>query len=247
MNKETNNIFDQYKKLILEKAITQPSEVKVTQQPGATRNMPLSNALVETIKRGLQGTGLSWHSYSGGQPAKGSGGKRVGSTRHDNGRASDGYFIDTATGRTLDGTNAADQKRLAEALRKLRQAGIQGIGWGVGYMGPKNFHLDIVTPAVWGAGGKSANAAPWVVNAVAGITSTPPSDSGQPSETGTENMPPSVSDDPTVNQAAGGLQQFINSAVSDFSTAGLKKALGGTLGAAFAAIKDPSGFLPKTK
>lgn len=148
---------------------------KVTQSPGATRNLPLSQGLVAAIQKGLAGTGLDWHSYSGGQPAKGSGGKRVGSTRHDNGRASDGYFKDAATGRVLDGNNTQDRQRIAAALGKLRQSGIQGIGWGAGYMGTKNFHLDIVSPEIWGAGGKSSNAAPWVVAAAGGSVLPPAS------------------------------------------------------------------------
>lgn len=141
---------------------------RVTQTPGATRNLPLSQSLVSTIQRGLVGTGLDWHSYSGGQPAKGSGGKRVGSTRHDNGNASDGYFKDAATGRVLDAANEQDKQRIAGALGKLRQAGIQGIGWGPGYMGTKNFHLDVVSPQIWGEGGRSANAHRWVIAAAGG-------------------------------------------------------------------------------
>lgn len=146
---------------------------RVTQTPGATRNLPLSQGLVSTIERGLAGTGLNWHSYSGGQPARGSGGKRVGSTRHDNGRASDGYFKDAATGRVLDGNNPQDRQRISGALAKLRQAGIQGIGWGPGYMGTRNFHIDIVSPEIWGEGGRSANAHSWVVAAAGGSIAPP--------------------------------------------------------------------------
>ena len=146
----------------------------VTQTPGAVRNLPLSQALVNTIERGLAGTGLNWHSYSGGQPPKGSGGRRVGSTRHDNGRASDGNFKDAATGRVLDGNNSQDRQRIASALSRLRQVGIQGIGWGPGYMGSRGFHIDIVSPAnVWGEGGRSANAHAWVRQAAGGSVAPP--------------------------------------------------------------------------
>jgi hypothetical protein len=158
----------------------------VTQQPGATRNLPLATGLVSTIQRGLAGTGLNWHSYSGGQPAKGSGGKRVGSTRHDNGRASDGYFKDAATGRVLDANNAQDRQRIAGALGKLRQAGIQGIGWGPGYMGSKNFHLDIVSPEIWGEGGRSASAHQWVIAAAGGNVAAPGAGSMPPGPDGTQ-------------------------------------------------------------
>lgn len=161
----------------IKEAVIQPSQQTtrtpaaggvVTQQPGSTRNLPLSQSLVATIQKGLIGTGLNWHSYSGGQPARGSGGRRVGSTRHDNGRASDGYFKDAATGRVLDANNAQDRQRIAGVLSKLRQSGVQGIGWGPGYMGSKNFHLDVVSPEIWGEGGRSSNAHQWVMAAAGG-------------------------------------------------------------------------------
>lgn len=169
----------------------------VTQTPGATRSLPLASGLVSTIQRGLAGTGLNWHSYSGGQPAKGSGGARVGSTRHDNGRASDGYFKDAATGRVLDAANGQDRQRIAVALGKLRQAGIQGIGWGPGYMGSKNFHLDIATPAIWGEGGRSASAHKWVIDAAGGTVTAPDAGSMPPGEGG-------ASGTQTASQTPGG-------------------------------------------
>jgi hypothetical protein len=181
----------------------------VTQQPGATRNLPLASGLVSAIQRGLAGTGLNWHSYSGGQPAKGSGGRRVGSTRHDNGRASDGYFKDAATGRALDANNAADRQRIAGALGKLRQSGIQGIGWGPGYMGSKNFHLDIVSPEIWGDGGRSANAHQWVIAAAGGSVAAPAGGTTPGGETDTDaaqdgsSLPPSGDDN-------SGKQEFLD-------------------------------------
>ncbi len=64
---------------------------------GATRNLPIA----ETLQRNLQdaiakvyGDGYRAQVYSGGQPALGSGGARVGSTRHDGGNAADLYVID---------------------------------------------------------------------------------------------------------------------------------------------------------
>ncbi len=187
-------------KRFIREAVLQPSQQTaqtpsqgggvVTQQPGATRSLPLASGLVSTIQKGLAGTGLNWHSYSGGQPAKGSGGKRVGSTRHDNGRASDGYFKDAATGRVLDGNNQQDRQRIAAALGKLRQSGIQGIGWGPGYMGTKNFHLDIVSPEIWGEGGRSASAHQWVVSAAGGNVAAPGAGSMTPGSDGTQGTQP---------------------------------------------------------
>ena len=188
---------------------------RVTQSHNGTRNQPLSQALIATIQKGLAGTGLDWHSYSGGQPAAGTSKARVGSTRHDNGRASDGYFKDTATGRVLDAANAADRQRIAGALGKLRQAGIQGLGWGPGYMGTKNFHIDIVSPEIWGENGRSANAHQWVV-AAAGGSVLPPSSSeygtgqeGQTAATG-GGQQPAASDYDSVGAAVGGLQSGVS-------------------------------------
>ena len=197
----------------------------VTQTPGAIRSLPLAQGLVSTIKSGLEGTGLDWHSYSGGQPPAGRGGKRIGSHRHDNGRASDGYFKDAATGKVLDGANADDRGRIAQALGKLRQAGIQGIGWGPGYMGTRNFHIDIVSPEIWGEGGRSANAHNWV-KAAAGGNVAPPSGGGRE-----ENEPPRGPDEPE-----GDAQEEIGGAAGDEETnelesqdigsfSGLKKAI----------------------
>lgn len=202
----------------------------VTQTPGAIRNLPLSENLVNTIKSGLQGTGLDWHSYSGGQPPRGSGGRRIGSHRHDNGRASDGYFKDATTGKVLDGANADDRERLSQALSKLRQSGIQGIGWGPGYMGTRNFHLDIVSPEIWGEGGRSANAHRWVV-AAAGGSVAPPSGGGRTEE---EDQPRS-SDEPEgdsqeeVGGAAGDEEtnEIENQDIGSFS--GIKKAIDGVV------------------
>lgn len=192
----------------------------VTQTPGATRNLPLSQALVDTIQRGLAGTGLNWHSYSGGQPPKGSGGRRVGSTRHDNGNASDGYFKEAATGRVLDGSNTQDRQRIASALGRLRQAGIQGIGWGPGYMGTKNFHIDVASPGVWGEGGRSANAHSWVVQAAGNPTRSPVSlgasvagdtEGDEQEEMGGEgNQPPSTTEYESPASAMQAMGQALN-------------------------------------
>jgi hypothetical protein len=137
---------------------------------GKTRSQPLSAQLKAVISRALTGTGLNWYSTSGGQPPA-PGGPRTGSTRHDNGRASDGDFKDT-TGRTLNADNLADRARIANALSRLKAAGILGVGWdsaktGKGhYMGSQRFHLDIARPGTWGYTHSSNSAAPWVLTAL---------------------------------------------------------------------------------
>lgn len=144
---------------------------KITETHNGTRKLPLSQKLRSAITNGLAGTGLNWHSFSGGQlPA----GPRVGGPRHDYGNASDGEFKNVS-GKSLSGDSPADRTQIAQALGKLRQAGIQGVGWdssstGKGhYMGSQRFHIDVYGPGVWGHTKTSASAAPWVVKALGGM------------------------------------------------------------------------------
>ncbi|RLQ88926.1 phage tail tape measure protein [Notoacmeibacter ruber] len=63
---------------------------------GAIRSQKVTPELEEQIRRGVQavyGDGYSVEVYSGGQPKKGSGLARIGSTRHDGGRAADLYVV----------------------------------------------------------------------------------------------------------------------------------------------------------
>ena len=146
--------------------------------PGSSRSQPLSDNLVKTINTGLKGTGLDWYSHSGGQVPKSQGGitgvNRTGSDRHDDGRATDGQFRDTKTGRALNPNNAEDKARIQSAITSLTRAGIKGIGWdgskaagGTGgkYMGDTNFHIDIVSPGNWGASHGRDTGASWITGA----------------------------------------------------------------------------------
>lgn len=158
----------------LQEATTMPSAGGggITETHNGTRNQPLNQKLRTVIANGLAGTGLNWHSFSGGQPV--SGPNRVGGPRHNGGNASDGEFKDVS-GRSLDGDNPTDRAKIAQALSKLRQAGILGVGWdssrtGKGhYMGSQRFHVDVYGPGVWGASKSSDSAAPWVIQALGGI------------------------------------------------------------------------------
>jgi len=163
----------------------------VVENHNGVRNQPLSNKLRSTIENGLAGTGLDWHSFSGGQPAVGS--NRVGGPRHNNGNASDGDFIDATTKKKLDADNPSDRARISMALKKLREAGIVGFGWdssttGKGhYMGSSRFHLDVYGPGVWGSSKTSSTAAPWVVTSIGGMPTGATMAEGDEGETeGTE-------------------------------------------------------------
>lgn len=118
---------------------------------GATRNQPLAPKLADTVAPALAKHGLTWNVASGGQPAKGSGGNRVGSTAHDHGNSGDGDIFDKKTGRKLSFNNPEDQKRIAALVEDLAAQGITGIGGHTDYMGDGRLHIGFQNnPRVWG-------------------------------------------------------------------------------------------------
>lgn len=129
---------------------------------GATRSLPLNDKLTSALSF-LPELGVQMEVFSGGQPAKGSGGARVGSTRHDHGNAADVFFY--KDGRRLDWSNPDDLPIYEEIVRRGRAAGITGFGAGEGYMRPGSMHIGFGGEAVWGAGGKGSNAPDWLRNA----------------------------------------------------------------------------------
>lgn len=126
---------------------------------GATRNLPLDSRLVEAF-RFLPEQGITMEVFSGGQPAKGSGLPRVGSTRHDHGGAADVFFY--RGDQRLDWNNPQDQAIFKDIVARAKAAGVTGFGAGDGYMQPGSMHVGFGNPGVWGAGGKGENAASWL-------------------------------------------------------------------------------------
>lgn len=126
---------------------------------GATRNLPLDSRLVEAFQF-LPEQGITMEVFSGGQPAKGSGLARVGSTRHDHGNAADVFFY--RGDQRLDWNNPQDQAIFKDIVARAKAAGVTGFGAGPGYMQPGSMHVGYGTPGVWGAGGRSANAPSWL-------------------------------------------------------------------------------------
>ncbi len=126
---------------------------------GATRNLPLDSRLIEAFQF-LPELGLTMEVFSGGQPAKGSGLARVGSTRHDHGGAADVFF--TRGHQRRDWNNPQDQAIFKDIVARAKAAGVTGFGAGPGYMQPGSMHVGYGTPGVWGAGGKGANAPSWL-------------------------------------------------------------------------------------
>ena len=132
---------------------------------GATRNLPLSDKMKEALAF-LPELGIEVEVFSGGQPEKGSGKPRVGSTRHDHGHAADVFFY--KDGRRLSWQNPQDIPLLQEIVRRGRSSGLTGFGAGDGYMQPGSMHIGFGAPAVWGAGGKGENAPDWLREAYYG-------------------------------------------------------------------------------
>lgn len=132
---------------------------------GATRRLPLSKEMERALSF-LPELGITAKVFSGGQPAKGSGLPRVGSTRHDHGNAADVFFY--RDGRRLDWSNPDDLPLFQEIVTRGKQAGLTGFGAGDGYMQPGSMHIGFGEPAIWGAGGKGANAPDWLRSAYYG-------------------------------------------------------------------------------
>ena len=66
-----------------------PPATSQEQSSAGIRRQPLQPQLVDTLNYAAQNNGVRAHVYSGGQPAKGQGWPRTGSTRHDLGGAAD--------------------------------------------------------------------------------------------------------------------------------------------------------------
>lgn len=137
---------------------------------GATRNQPLNEQLVSALGF-LPELGVTAEVFSGGQPGKGSGLARVGSTRHDHGNAADVFFYQGD--RRLDWNNEQDRPLFEQIVQRGKLAGITGFGAGPGYMQPGSMHIGFGNPGIWGAGGKAQNAPEWLANAYNGQAGAP--------------------------------------------------------------------------
>lgn len=128
----------------------------------AVRSQPINEKLVAAMSF-LPELGITMEVFSGGQPAKGTSDKRVGSVRHDHGNAADVFFY--KDGRKLNWANRADVPIFQEIIRRARANGVTGFGAGPGYMREGSMHIGFGTEAVWGAGGSRSNAPDWLVEA----------------------------------------------------------------------------------
>lgn len=124
------------------------------------RKLPLSQRLRSVLEQAAASVGVEAVVYSGGQAAKGTGGPRTGSTRHDNGNAADLYLM--KNGRKLSDINPEDREIMAKFVSAAVSAGATGVGAGHGYMGPSNIHVGFGNQATWGG-------AEWIKQAAAGV------------------------------------------------------------------------------
>lgn len=136
-----------------------PAEWIIYQNQGATRNQPIDPSLAQAFGF-LPEMGLQMEVFSGGQPAIGTSDRRVGSVRHDHGKSADVFF--SQNGKRLDWANPEHTPVFQDIVRRARAAGVTGFGAGPGYMQPGSMHVGFGKPAVWGAGGKGANAPEWL-------------------------------------------------------------------------------------
>lgn len=133
---------------------------------GKIRDLPITGELRALLEAAAEACGIDTvRVTSGGQCASGECQKRTGSTRHDGGKAADLQLL--VSGRALAFTDAKDQKVFARFMSEAARLGATGLGAGVDYMGEHTVHVGYGTRAVWGAGGKSHKAPPWLRTAAA--------------------------------------------------------------------------------
>jgi hypothetical protein len=176
-----------------------PAEWLIYANQGATRRQPIAPDLVQAMSF-LPEMGLQMKVFSGGQPAIGTSAARVGSTRHDDGRAADVFFYQN--GQRLDWANPQHVPIFQDVVRRAKAAGVTGFGAGPGYMQPGSMHIGFGTPAVWGAGGRGANAPDWLRQAYGAATASAKA-AGAPRQA--PSFGPSV---PAMPQTSAGLAQM---------------------------------------
>lgn len=133
---------------------------------GKIRDLPIKSSLRDILAAAGKEAGIDIvRVTSGGQARLGSGGKRTGSTRHDDGNAADLQL--EKGGKVLSFEVPAERSIIAAFVTAAARLGATGIGAGVDYMGPRTLHIGFGSKAVWGAKGSVANAPAWLKTAVA--------------------------------------------------------------------------------
>lgn len=131
---------------------------------GKIRDLPISGELRALLLQAAELSGVETVKVtSGGQCRKGTCARRTGSERHDAGQAADLELL--VGGESLAFTDQLGVEYFKTFVIEAARAGATGIGGGSAYMGEKTIHIGFGKGAVWGAGGRSANAPAWLVAA----------------------------------------------------------------------------------
>lgn len=131
---------------------------------GKIRDLPINLALKNTIADAGDLAGVEWiRVTSGGQCVKGACKKRIGSQRHDLGRAADLQLW--LQDRALRFTKDSELPYFTKFVEACAAKGLTGFGAGKNYMGSKTIHVGWGARAVWGAKGKASNAPGWLRDA----------------------------------------------------------------------------------
>jgi hypothetical protein len=130
---------------------------------GATRNQAPIQQVYDILETAAADAGVDVTIFSAGQDSKGSGGRRVGSTRHDRGRSVDVWLYDNGQRLSANRANPIIAKFIASCVKN----GALGVGAGPGYMNGVGIHIDVVGSGdggaiMWGRGCRSANTPSWV-------------------------------------------------------------------------------------
>ena len=130
---------------------------------GATRNQAPIQQVYDILETAAADAGVDVTIFSAGQDSKGSGGRRVGSTRHDRGRSVDVWLYDNGQRLSAVRANPIIAKFIASCVKN----GALGVGAGPGYMNGVGIHIDVVGSGdggaiMWGRGCRSANTPSWV-------------------------------------------------------------------------------------
>ncbi len=131
----------------------------VLRNQNAIRDWAITGNLKSQIEHGLDlikdrhGEDVRFVVTSGGQPAIGKRGvDRTGGHRHDNGNAGDGYLQNVKTGHIYDFTDVNDLPIFETFIEGTTQAGANGVGADIDYMGPNTIHVGGGSVTNWGAG-----------------------------------------------------------------------------------------------
>jgi len=129
----------------------------------ATRNRKVNPDLFSILDKVSKEFGMDFEIYSGGQPAKGSGGKRVGAENHDD-HGNGGGAADITFKKNGKAFDLESDPQVKEAItRRMREEGINEFGYGKGYnQGTTSMHVGNSKPngplRVWGASKTSESA-----------------------------------------------------------------------------------------